>query len=56
MPMATKGVVMRLPEELVDEVDGLIDRVTYRSRTHFFEVAVREKLAQIQENSELGFA
>ena len=38
---------MRLPVSLLDEVAEYVDRTTFRTRTHFFEAAVKKELDRL---------
>lgn len=39
-----QNVTIRLPEDLIKEMDGKIDGIKYRNRTHFIIVAITEFL------------
>jgi len=50
--MILKLVATRLPEDLVDEIDERVDGLRFRTRTHFFEVALRNELERIEEGDQ----
>lgn len=51
MPMTKRYVNVKLPVELADEVDKVLEKklLGYRSRAEFVAEAVRDKLIQIKK-------
>jgi len=45
--MTRKNVMIRLPVDLIAEIDGKVDKLRFRTRTHFIEVALRNELERI---------
>ena len=37
----TQNVTVRLPTDLIKEIDEQVDKIKYRNRTHFIETALK---------------
>lgn len=49
-----RTINISLPEDLIEEIDGLVEENTrdYRSRSHFLQVAIVEYIDENFENEE----
>lgn len=51
VPLTKRYINVKLPVELADEIDGIVEKkiLGYRSRAEFVSEAVRDKLVQVKK-------